>query len=62
MDRFIFITLKKRKYSVKKDVLFFVLSKLSGEKIKDNNLLDINNLLEKYKLKKKQILEDLSKL
>lgn len=62
MDRFIKITLRKRQYNVKKEVLFFVLSKLSNQKIKENNFLKVNDLLNKYKLMKKHVLEDLSKL
>lgn len=62
MDRFIKITLRKRQYNVKKEVLFFVLSKLSNQKIEENNFLKMNDLLNKYKLMKKHVLEDLSKL
>lgn len=62
MDRFIKITLRKRQYNVKKEVLFFVLSKLSNQKIEEKNFLKVNDLLNKYKLMKKHVLEDLSKL
>jgi hypothetical protein len=62
VDRFIKITLRKRQYNVKKEVLFFVLSKLSNQKIEENNFLKVNDLLNKYKLMKKHVLEDLSKL
>lgn len=62
MDRFVKITFKKRQYNLKKEVLFFILFKLSGEKINNSNIFALTKSMDKYKLLKPRVLEEISKL